>query len=63
MQDKYIAKVAEIFDIDEYLVRLTLQYDFEDAPSFRELVEHMDYQINVCQADDVNAAFLDYAGA
>lgn len=65
MKDKYIAKVAEIFDIDEDMVRLTLQYDFEneEEPSFKDLVEHMDYQINVCCADDVDAAFLSYAGA
>ena len=65
MKDKYIAKVAEIFDVNEEEVRLYLELDFQDEeePSFRELVEHMDYQINVCQADDVHAAFLDYAGA
>ncbi len=65
MKAKYIAKVADIFDIDEELVRMTLQFDFEneEEPSFRDLVEHMDYQINVCMADDVDAAFLQYAGA
>ena len=65
MKDKYIAKVAEIFDVNEEEVRLYLELDFQDEeePSFRDLVEHMDYQINVCQADDIDAAFLEYAGA
>ena len=70
MKDKYIAKVAEIFDIETEDVRMSLENDFEgeEEPSFRDLVEHLDYQISVFGCfgepnDDFESAFLDYIGA
>ena len=58
MNSTLIKKAAAIFDLEIEDVKDYLEMDFEKEPTFEELLDHMEYQITVCQADDPRAAFL-----
>ena len=55
-----ITAAADKLGIEEEEVKEYLAWDFEDQeePGFDDLVEHIYYQMTVCQADDPRAAFL-----